>query len=94
MRGIRRKIGRVMGIATAVLAASAVVEQLRLPSSERTWHGKIAGVPYDFRRPSLDRFQKAWWNPENPSLFTARAYGVGWAVNLHRLLQLASSLRR
>jgi hypothetical protein len=32
------------------LLGAAVVQQLRLPRSERTWHGTVAGVvPYDLR---------------------------------------------
>jgi hypothetical protein len=55
------------------------------PESERTWHGKVMGiVPYDFRPPTWSRIRRAYWNPDDPRLFTDRVFGVGWAVNLYR----------
>lgn len=48
----------------------------------------MAGVvPYDFRPPTLDRFRAAWWNPDDPRVFTPRDLGVGWAVNLGGLVR-------
>jgi hypothetical protein len=76
-------------VATAALVAAAVAQELRKPSSERTWHGRVAGfVPYDFRPPTLERFREAWWDPDNPQIFTDRVFGVGWAINLGRLAKL------
>jgi hypothetical protein len=48
-------------------------------------YGKIAGVPYDFRRPTLSRMKERIWNPEDPRIITPRTYGIGWAVNLPAL---------
>jgi len=76
-------------LATAALVVAAVAQELRKPSSERTWHGRVAGfVPYDFRPPTIDRVRAAWWNPEDPRIFTDRVFGVGWAVNLGRVAKL------
>jgi hypothetical protein len=62
---------------------AALYQELRKPESERTWHGKVAGVvPYDFRLPTIDRLRAAYWNPESDVVFTDRVFGVGWAVNL------------
>jgi Family of unknown function (DUF5808) len=81
-KGAARLIG-------AALVAAAVAQELRKPSSERTWHGRVAGyVPYDFRPPTLERFREAWWDPDNPQIFTDRVFGVGWAINLGRLAKL------
>ena len=81
-----RKVAKFVGFA---LVAAAVVQELRKPSSERTWHGRLAGlVPYDFRPPTLERFREAWWNPDEPRIFTDRVFGVGWAVNLGRVVRL------
>jgi len=91
MRKLRKRIGRILGILAALAALAAIVEQMKLPEQERTWHGKIYGVPYDFRRPTLGRLRQSWWNPDDASLFTARTFGVGWSINLYRLLQVASS---
>ncbi|HXV33529.1 MAG TPA: DUF5808 domain-containing protein [Gaiellaceae bacterium] len=86
MRRVRRLV-RVLGIA---LLGAALVTELRKPSAERTWHGRLGGfVPYDLRPPTLDRLRAAWWNPDEPRIFTDRVFGVGWAVNVGRLVRLA-----
>ena len=75
------------------LAAVAVVEQLRRPSNERTWEGTVVGfVPYDFRPPTIDRARSRWWNPDEPRLFVPQVFGVGWTINLSRLVCLVSDL--
>jgi hypothetical protein len=72
------------------LAAVAVVEQLRRPSNERTWEGTVVGfVPYDFRMPTIERARSRWWNPDEPRLFVPQVFGVGWTINLARLVALA-----
>jgi hypothetical protein len=69
------------------LGAVAVVEQLRRPSEERTWEGTVAGfVPYDFRVPTIQRARNRWWNPDEPRLFVPQVFGVGWTINLARLV--------
>jgi hypothetical protein len=86
---MRKTINRLVLLAAAAAAAAAIVEQMRRPPSERTWHGSVLGViPYDFRPPNFERVKQAWWNPDDPRLFTPRAFGIGWAVNLHRLLDM------
>lgn len=63
--------------------AAAIYQELRKPPEARTWNGKVAGVvPYDFRLPTLDRLQDAYWNPDNEQVFSDRVFGVGWAVNI------------
>ena len=80
---------KIVKLASAALVVAAVAQELRKPSSERTWHGRVAGfVPYDFRPPTLERFREAWWDPDNPQIFTDRVFGVGWAINLGRLAKL------
>jgi hypothetical protein len=71
-------------VAAVALSVAAVVQQLRRPESERTWHGRILGVPYDFRMPTLERIRATWWNP-NAGLFTPHVFGVGWSINLYRV---------
>jgi len=81
----------VEGIITGYLviaAVAAVVEQLGRAPTQRTWHGQVAGVPYDFRRPTLARLRRAWWDPRNPHLVTPRGdFGLGWSINVYRLAQ-------
>jgi hypothetical protein len=69
------------------LAVAAVVQELRKPAGRRDWHGEVAGfIPYDFRLPTLDRYRQAWWNPRDQRLLTGTAFGIGWSVNLARVL--------
>jgi len=84
-----RLFRRVLTWVTLATAAAAVLDQLRRPPPERTWHGLAFGfVPYDFRPPTPRRFRDAWWNPDDPRLFTPRDFGVGWAVNFARVWEL------
>lgn len=76
------KLRNLWRLALAVIGVVAVVQELRKPAAERTWHGKVADfVPYDFRIPTVDRLRSTYWNPEGPVL-PGKAFGVGWAVNL------------
>lgn len=69
------------------LMVAAVVQELSRPADERTWHGQLVGiVPYDLRPPTLQRVRDAWWNPDDPRLLTDRPFGVGWSVNLARVV--------
>jgi hypothetical protein len=75
------------------LVVAAVVQEAAKPREERTWHGRVLGVvPYDFSPPTWDRIRRAYWNPDDPSLFTDRVLGVGWAINLHRARALLFGL--
>ncbi len=77
---------RLIRTAVILLALGAVAQELSKPESERAWHGRILGVPYDFRRPTFARFRDSYWNPQDPRIFTDRVLGLGWAVNLAQLL--------
>jgi hypothetical protein len=83
------KVKRLLFWFSVIVGGAAVLQQLKRPRDERTWHGAVMGVPYDFRPPSLGRMKDAWWDSDDPRLFTPRDFGVGWAINLPRLLQLA-----
>lgn len=84
----RTRWGRVVGWVVTALTAVAVAQQLRTPAAERTWHGHVGPVPYDFRPPTPERFRDAWWNPDDPRIFPPRDFGLGWAVNLGRVVRL------
>ena len=74
-----------------VIAVIAVVQELRKQPEERTWHGKVADlVPYDFRKPTMERFRQTYWNPEGP-LVSGKAFGVGWAPNFGAVRRLLGS---
>ena len=88
------KIERAVAAAGAVLVGAAVVTELRKPVGERTWQGRVAGVPYDLRPPTLKKLRTTLWDPHNPALIVPHVFGVGWAVNLARLAQLFGQRRR
>ncbi|MCB2222786.1 MAG: hypothetical protein KQH83_01325 [Actinobacteria bacterium] len=74
-------------LALLIVGVVAVVQELRKPAAERAWHGKVADlVPYDFRKPTVDRFKAAYWDPEGPIL-PGKAWGVGWALNVGAIKQ-------
>ena len=84
-------IGDLWRLALAVLGVIAILQELRKPPEERTWHGVVAKwVPYDFRRPTIERVRTTYWNPEGP-VISGKVFGVGWAPNLGALTRLARS---
>ena len=74
--------------ATAItVAIAAVCQEMEKPSEERRWHGKLGFIPYDFRLPTIERFRESYWNKDNSRIFTPEAWGIGWGINLHALLE-------
>ncbi len=72
----------------AIIGVVAVIQELRTPPEMRTWHGKVIGfVPYDFRKPTFERFRRTFWDPDGP-LLPGKAWGVGWALNLGAVKRL------
>ena len=87
------KPARVMRAGLFLLLGMSIVEQLMKPPRQRTWHGKLFGfVPYDYRLPTFSRVKSAYWNTGSETLFTDRAIGLGWDVNLHRVWTLGRKL--
>ncbi|HET9849640.1 MAG TPA: DUF5808 domain-containing protein [Candidatus Dormibacteraeota bacterium] len=87
--------GRLLRAAILFLTLAAVAQELNKPESERRWHGRVAGVPYDFRFPTVKRFREAYWNPDDPRIFTDKVVGLGWAINFARLIpRLQESYQR
>jgi hypothetical protein len=77
------------------VAVVALLQELMRPRQFRTWHGRVAGlIPYDFRKPTLRRFAKAVWAPDNPHLLTDTALGVGWSLNLAQLPRVLTGASR
>jgi hypothetical protein len=81
----------VSSILVTFLVIRAIREQLRLPPGERTWHGTIYGVPYDFRRPTAERLRATFWNEETTQLLVPQAFGLGWTINFYPLLHPQAS---
>jgi len=89
------RLGRLLRAAALFLALAAVAQELSKPEGQRSWHGRVAGVPYDFRFPTLTRFKESYWNPDDDRVFTDRVVGIGWAVNFAQLLpRLQEGYRR
>jgi hypothetical protein len=82
-------VSKLIVAAAGALAGSAVAKELSKPVDQRTWHGEVAGVPYDFRPPTVEKIKRTVWDPESPTLFPPHAFGVGWSVNVARLVALA-----
>ncbi len=80
-------------LALAVIGVIAVVQELRKPPAERTWHGKVADfVPYDFRMPTVGRVRSTYWDPEGP-IIGGKVFGVGWAPNFGALTRMVGGWR-
>jgi len=90
-----RRMRRAARLVAIGLVLAAVAQEAARPRAERTWRGRVLGlVPYDFNPPTWDRIREAYWNPDDPRLFTDRVMGVGWAINLHRARVLLSGVYR
>src|SRR5579864_3933344 len=87
-RSRRKKRSRWPGlIVGATLVGVAVATEMRKPPDERTWEGRIGGlIPYDLRRPTFARAVERLWNPANPHIVVPTVFGVGWTVNVGRLV--------
>jgi hypothetical protein len=82
MRWIRRAI-------FFVLVGAAVITELRKPKEERSWHGKLAGfVPYELRKPTVQRVRDTYWAPSDEHVLKPVVWGVGWALNVGRVVKL------
>ena len=89
------RIRRLLRAALFFLTLAAVAQELGKPEGQRTWHGRVAGVPYDFRVPTPRRFRDAYWNPNDDRIFTDRVVGIGWAINFAQLIpRLREGYRR
>lgn len=82
----KHRLRRLMSWLSLGLLGWAVTKELRLPKDERTWHGDLAGIPYDLRVATPARLRAAFWNPDDPRVFTPRPMGVGWSVNFARVV--------
>lgn len=87
----RRRQSARMALSAALIGV-VVVRELRKPAEQRTWVGKLGFLPYDLRRPTLQRARSRWWNPEDPHLVVPRVFGVGWTLNLAQVAHRAETL--
>jgi uncharacterized membrane protein len=43
--------------------------------------GRLLGMPYDWRRPTLARARERLWNVDERHVFVPKVFGWGWDVN-------------
>jgi len=53
----------------------------------------MAGVPYDWRMPTVARTAARWWNAGDRRLFTPKAYSWGYDVNVYWLIHPVRYIR-
>lgn len=73
-------------IGIAALMGLAIREQLQLPPEERTWHGTLFNIPYDFRFPTIERLRAGFWNKDTTQVLVPTAFGMGWTINFYPLV--------
>lgn len=94
MRKQRGRLSRLVQLATWGVAVAAIVQELQKPEGRRDWNGTVAGiVPYDYRWPTVDRIKDRLWNPNGP-LIGPQVFGVGWGLNIGKLVALAREQNR
>src|SRR5262245_11009973 len=74
----------ILGI--TALMGLALRQQLQMPKDQRTWHGTLFGIPYDFRRPTLELLRQTFWNKETARVFVPQCFGIGWTINFSPLI--------
>lgn len=59
-------------------------------NNDRT--GIFLRIPYDFRKPTWQKIKSRVWNPASDKLFSPHAFGWGYSLNFHALIQRLRSL--
>ncbi len=73
---------------SVALLGAVIVNEMRKPPEDREWHGTLAGViPYDLRPPTAERLRDGLWNANNDALLVPQVFGVGWTVNVGRVVR-------
>ena len=65
----------------SLFAVITVVYALKTRQS----HGRFLRVPFEFRVPTPQRIRQRLWNPDEESIVTPQAFGVGWTLNLYQV---------
>jgi len=79
-------INAIFSLLTLIYVAIAITQQLRRPPEERTWYGKIARIPDDFRIPTAERIRATYWNKDTSKIFLPQAFGIGWGINMYPII--------
>jgi hypothetical protein len=86
------KLSTFMAGVVTGLTAAAIGQELAKPPAERTWRGKVAGVPYNFCLEDWPEIAREYWNPESNRIFSPHAIGLGWGVNLAAVVRRVREL--
>jgi hypothetical protein len=87
----RSTVGNILtGIAVGA-AAIAIRQELSKSPSDRGWNGRVGPIPYDFRFPTPSRIRERYWNPDDDRILVPQLFGVGWTINLGRVVRLLRS---
>ncbi|MFD6178726.1 MULTISPECIES: DUF5808 domain-containing protein [unclassified Isoptericola] len=87
--GKKRGGPNLFQLIVVALVVAAITKELQKDKEDRTWHGTVAGfVPYEFRVPTVERIRERVWDPEGEHLISPHVFGVGWTLNLGRIVEL------
>ena len=90
----RSRLKDLVRAAAVTVGAAAILQEIRKSSPDRTWNGKIGFVPYDFRPPTPTRIRERFWNPDDDRILVPQSFGLGWSINLGRVVRLIRSRGR
>lgn len=79
-----------LGVVAGLIAA-AVGQELAKDPQERTWKGKVAGIPYNFNLADWSTIASEYWNPESDQILTPHVIGMGWGINVAAVLRWLQS---
>ncbi len=77
-----KQLVRSVVLIAVLIAAGKLLEQRGKPA-----HGRLLGMPYDLRVPTIDRVRKCYWNPADRHILTPTLLGWGYGVNLGAVLR-------
>ena len=83
---------RLIALGGALLAVLTLLDQVGRRPEDRDWHGRVLGVPYDFRLPTTERLLARFWNPDDERVIVPLFFGIGWTLNLYQLKRRAQLL--
>ncbi len=76
----------------AGLTAAAIGQELAKPPADRSWKGRVAGVPYNFRLNEWPDIATEYWNPDSDNMVSPHALGLGWGINFAAVAKRAQGL--
>jgi hypothetical protein len=76
---------RLLSTIAVIVTILAALDQLGRRPVDRDWHGRIVGVPYDFRMPTRERVLNRLWSATDERVIVPQLFGIGWTINLYQL---------